>query len=279
MKLYSVEVSLDILTKEARNRITGNLGRYNVVADLLEKTLEQRKIFLKRCRQLFFDNLNEYQIRENSKSEKLNLDISWLVVMCCTEEDNDNEIGFPLYEFTKVSIENKTGHRKFSSIAGMFSTYMHDYDRRSIEGFANPDKYLLSSEMWKILFDPNSINEYSPLLDNFPVFVFPKRTSKESETAIYMSRLGFCEKEYTVKGKKVRCFYENKNNPLKNPILKSAILSVGLVLVELTRPDLYKGSEFIGEFNRDNFTEAIKLEQENRILEWLKSNQYFSNMD
>jgi hypothetical protein len=159
-------------------------------------------------------------------------------------------------------------------IAGMFSTYMHDHHRNNIE-YARDDekageKYNLSSDLWRMLFEPNNSNKGVPLFENKPVFVFPKSTSSKSETSVYMSKLGFCEKNYDINGTKVRCFYEDINNHWENPILKSAILSVGLVLVEITRPDLYKGSKYVGEFNRKKFTENTKIVQKNRVSGWLR---------
>ena len=35
IELYTVEVLLNILTKEYRNKILGELGRFNVISDLL----------------------------------------------------------------------------------------------------------------------------------------------------------------------------------------------------------------------------------------------------
>ncbi len=277
MRLYSVEVSLNILTKKYRNQITGDLGRYNVVADLLEKTTYQKKAFLKRCKSLFLQNLNSQGLRENVRSGNINLDISWLVVMCCSEENSDGSPGFPLYEFTTVSITNQPEEIRLCSIAGMFSTYMHDYDRRYIENYRNDqnDQYSLSLALWKILFEPHQFNEGFPLFDHLPVFVFPKSLSKNSQTTVYMKKLGFHERNYNINGQEVRCFHEEGNNPLENPVLKSAILSTGLVLVEMTRPDLYKGSQQIGVFNRENFTKNVKRQQEMIVLEWLNINKSF----
>lgn len=272
MKLYSVEIPLDILTKEQRNIITGELGRYNVVADILEKNNKQKQALLQRCRGLFFQNLNDEQLRENVRKGNINLEISWLIVMCWSRENKNGELGFPLYEFTKVSVANKIDNSKISSIAGMFSSYMHDYERSNLEYGCNDqqDKYSLSLDTWKILFEPNKINEGLPLFDNLPVFVFPRSMSINSETTIYMHKLGFQEGNYSIKGKEIRCFYQDGNNPLEINLLQSAILSTGLVLVEITRPDLYKGSKYIGEFNRHNFTKDVKIQQEDRVLGWLK---------
>ncbi|NEO51043.1 MAG: hypothetical protein F6K55_45990 [Moorea sp. SIO4A3] len=275
VKLYSVEVPLDILTKEHRKKITGDLGRYNAVADILEKTTEQKKAFLERCRGLFFQNLHDEQLIKDVRLGNITLDIAWLVVICFSEQNNNGKPGFPLYEFTKVSVANNTDNFKLSSIAGMFSTYMHDYDRSNIEHAGNDqqDKYSLSLDMWKILFEPHQINDGLPLFDNLPVFVFPRSLSTNSETTVYMNKLGFQEKNYTINGEEIRCFYEDGNNPLENPLLKSAILSTGLVLVEITRSDLYKGSKYIGKFNRQNFSKEVKLQQEITVLKWLNSNK------
>jgi hypothetical protein len=279
MSVYSVEVPLNILIKEDRNRILGNLGRFNVVSDLLEKTADQRNAFLQRCRGLFFQNLNNKEIRKNVRLGNISLDVSWLAVMYCFEKEtfnsfNSKDPGFPLYEFTKIYVTDSRNNIQLSMIAGMFSTYMHDYYRNNIECARDNEKagekYNLASDLWRMLFEPNNLNKGIPLLEGKPVFIFPKSTSKKSETSVYMSSLGFCEKNYDINGTTVRCFHEDINKHLENSILKAAILSVGLVLVEITRPDLYKGSKYIGEFNYKKFTENTKIVQKNRVSEWLR---------
>ncbi|NEP60207.1 MAG: hypothetical protein F6K31_24925 [Symploca sp. SIO2G7] len=201
----------------------------------------------------------------------------YLCIAFCKSENESQENGFPLYDFLSFEVVNQMGVLS-SGLGVMLSTYTHDLDREILEQKDSLQGDIsLSVDLWNSLFKATTLNNgIAPLAGRYPIFVFPQQSSQiglKSTTNDYMGELGLSMKlDYTLNGYPMRIFYKYHydNGYTYTNEVYLAILAIGQVLLEITRPDLYPSNSRLIPFNRENFTDQVKFKQKQTFIDWLQ---------
>ena len=273
MDFYIKEVALQSLTPEVLNKFSNGKSRYNCITDLTLKHDLQIKLFIDRINGIYHQLS---QLRGISSSFEKQRIFPYLCTAFCKSEPESQEDGFPIYDFISFEVVSQTGISS-SGLGVMLSTYTHDLDREILEQkVCLLNNIELTVNLWNSLFETTPLNNsFPPLSGKFPIFVFPQQECKiglSSKTNDYMNKLGLSMKlDYTLSGYPMRVFYRD-SHPDKDQRMNEAylaILAIGQVLLEMTRPDLYPNNSKLMPFNRENFTDAVKLKQKQMFINWL----------
>ena len=272
LQFYTKRVPIESLTYSKLSNLCNEQVRYNCVTDLAVKGEEQIQTFINRSNQLYKKHLS-VQRTTDFPAKDSEIKISLDVIFCHEKFDSESS-GFPWYEFLSFDILEE-GQVKSSGLGVMLSSYLHDLDRKQIEEHTlGEDDIDLSILFWKSLFEETALNGgFPPLKGQTPVFIFPcqkQANPVRSSTNDYMKYLGLkMDIGYTLENIPLRIFYKSTQPKLNERNLYFAFLAIGQVCLEMTRPDIYWGNSKLLPFDRDKFTQEVKLQQKQRAIEWL----------
>ena len=280
LEFYTKKVSIRDLTYPILSNLCNGKNRYNCITDLTLKDNNQINIFIARANELYQKFITQNKTENILNIEEVQLEI-YLEIVFCKEYSEPESSGFPLYDFLSFNILE--GNQIKSSGSGvMLSSYFHDLEREKIEHYkVTEDDIFLSIVFCKSLFQETYLNGGSPpLKGKKSVFIFPcqnQSNSLKSSTNDYMNYLGFeIDIAYTINGDPLRIFYQSTHPKFDNINLNNGILAIGQVCLEMTRPDIYSGNLELLPFNRENFTEEVKLQQKLIFIKWLNNHGFIS---
>lgn len=232
MKIYCKKINLKHLDSSFLNSFCAYKGRYDIVADLVEK-----------CKVEDFISLANLNFKNLGHEEKIDIYLSVVFFKCGKE-------ALPVFSFLEFKIlKNK---KIINSCKGiMFSTYVHDIDRDALHD-ASLKFNSLSVDLWNLLFE-------NRLFEKDFIFVFPESKSKVSRTDAYMRNLDF--DLIKLKNEKYRIFFMEKS-PVDQVVVMDAVKSISDVIL-----DMMKGKG-IGSFNFKKLNDLKEI-QKNRFIYWL----------